>query len=374
MEGNKGLAWMFGDLVGSRPYAIIVLIILLSALAQYGNSMLKQKVEDNSDMIPDTYDEISSLNKISDEFGGVKSGNMVVEIEPVVGGSNEVRDVREPKVMEYVRLLAENAALVESVESAASAADMVEVEGRIPHSIQSIKDALAKNPQSQTYVSSDYTMTLVKLSLMPDAVDEEVYDDMTRVVESTPAPAGVKASLSGDFATSTSMHRTLSPDMARTSMFSMVGILFIIIMMFRSLRYGLTSLTAIIFGVTWTFGLMGLLGWEVTNVTSGGASMIMGIGIDFGIQIVSRFRIELRKLKIREAMAETVRVVAMPMGTTTIAALIGFQAMSMGELKVLSDLGRMMSIGVLCCMIAALTVVTSALVLGEKYLGKKEEK
>ncbi|MBU0762159.1 MAG: MMPL family transporter, partial [Candidatus Altiarchaeota archaeon] len=106
------------------------------------------------------------------------------------------------------------------------------------------------------------------------------------------------------------------------------------------------------------------------NVTSGGASMIMGIGIDFGIQVTSRFRIEARNRRnLPAAMAETIRAVTMPMGTTTLAALIGFRAMSMGELKVLSDLADMMSLGVLCCMLAAITLVPALLVLGDKYLG-----
>ncbi len=45
----------------------------------------------------------------------------------------------------------------------------------------------------------------------------------------------------------------------------------------------------------------------------------------------------------------------------------------MGELKVLADIGAMMSYGTLSCMIAALTVVPVGLVWGEKIFGKKGE-
>jgi len=217
-------------------------------------------------------------------------------------------------------------------------------------------------------------MALIKLDFMPSMDEEGVFMDLEQVLESTPAPPGLETGLNGEFAIGTAIRRNMQNDMSRTSMASLFGILCVIIILFRSIRYGLTSLSAIIFGVSWSFGLMGLMGMTISNMTSGASSMIMGIGIDFGIQVTSRFRIELKEKGLSKAMAETVKVVSVPMGTTTLAALIGFRAMSMGELKVLSDIGTMMSYGTLACMIAALTVVPVALVWGEKIFGKKNKK
>ncbi|MFC2162056.1 MMPL family transporter [Candidatus Altiarchaeota archaeon] len=362
----------YGRFIGEHPFRMILIVIMISAAAQYGNSIIEQAIQDNSDMIPATYDAIWAMNVIGDEFGGVQSGSIVIELEPSEKNSIEARDVREPEVIAYALLLADKAERLTSVVSARSPADIVMQDGRVPQSKRTIINKLKDNPQSGSYVSEDYSMAIIRLDFIDGLKAEEVYDDLSQIVSSTPAPSGVKATPNGGFAVETAMQRGMGPDMSRTSQMSMIGILFVIIMLFKSIRYGLTSLTAIIFGVMWTFGLMGLLGWEVTNVTSGGASMIMGIGIDFGIQVTSRFRLELKKSRIAKAMAETVRVVALPMGTTTTAALIGFQAMSMGELKVLSELGRMMSLGVLCCMISAMTIVTLMLVLGEKYIAKKK--
>src|SRR5450756_404718 len=95
--------------------------------------------------------------------------------------------------------------------------------------------------------------------------------------------------------------------------------------------------------------------------------MIMGIGIDFGIQLVTRYRLELQNLSTlnghhpqfqlgpREAMEVTLNNVIIPMLTTTLAALIGFQAMTLGRLTFLGDMGTMMSYGVAASMIAAIT-------------------
>ena len=61
----------------------------------------------------------------------------------------------------------------------------------------------------------------------------------------------------------------------------------------------------------------------------------------------------------------------MPMATTTLAALIGFQAMSLGELTVMADMGTMMSYGIACCFLAAITIVPAILVIGERLTNKE---
>ncbi|MCK4731663.1 MAG: MMPL family transporter, partial [Methanophagales archaeon] len=55
-----------------------------------------------------------------------------------------------------------------------------------------------------------------------------------------------------------------------------------------------------------------------------------------------------------------------PMCITTIAAVIGFESLSLGKLTTMADMGTMMAVGVVFCMIAALTVVPAVLVLFER--------
>jgi predicted RND superfamily exporter protein len=94
--------------------------------------------------------------------------------------------------------------------------------------------------------------------------------------------------------------------------------------------------------------------------------MIMGIGIDFGIQVTKRFRYELQIRKKEEAMVNTLSNVFYPMCITTLAAVIGFKCLALGKLPVMADMGTMMATGVVFCMIAALTVVPAILVLFER--------
>jgi predicted RND superfamily exporter protein len=171
------------------------------------------------------------------------------------------------------------------------------------------------------------------------------------------------------------MQKSIGPDMAKTSMYSLIGILVIILVLFRSIKYGFTPMSTIIFGTIWAMGFVGFIGMGMSSQTSGVLSMIMGIGIDFGIQVVTRYRFELLNIPAlkelhpdldigpKDSMAVTLNNVIIPMFTTTLAALIGFQAMSLGKLTFLGDMGTIMSYGVAASMVAAITIVPALIII-----------
>jgi len=160
------------------------------------------------------------------------------------------------------------------------------------------------------------------------------------------------------------MQRLAQETMQKTSIASISAIIILLIVLFASVRFGLTPLLTILCGSIWTYGILVLAGYEISPQTSGVLSMIMGIGIDFGIQVAKRFRYELQFAAKRDAMRETVSSVFLPMCITTIAAIIGFQSLSLvSRLPFMSEMGTMMSLGVACCMLAALTVVPATLLL-----------
>ena len=227
--------------------------------------------------------------------------------------------------------------------------------------------AVKMNP-FKYYVSGDYTTSVIRINLaeMSREKKDEFVDELERVVRETEKPAGLELKVTGEPVIARELKKQVLPTMRKTSTFSLICIFAIVCLLFLSLRYGIISLLAIGFGVAWVYGTLGLLGIPINPTMSGGISMIMGIGIDFGIQVVNRFRQERKKHGIEEAMEITLSNVFTPMLVTTLAALIGFRAMSLGKLTLLGDLGNMMSLGVLFCLIAAISVVPSALVISEK--------
>ncbi len=351
-----------------RPFIVLVLVVLLTLSAIQMAGTIQTKKTEPRDFLPKDVGAIGTLFAVEDEFGSTNIVYYVVELDPQYTGSNEVSDVRDPKVLLYVNQLSDIALHTQDVLEVTSTASVLRNinGGRLPQSRRDVLELSYKNGLLDSYVSRDYTLALVRVKTTDNVDLENLERELEKIITQVPEPPGIKTSLGGSVMESRVMEKTIGPDMAKTSLYSLIGILAIILLLFRSIKYGFTPMTTIIFGSIWAMGYVGLIGMGLTSQTSGVLSMIMGIGIDFGIQVVTRYRLELPGKSPEEAMGVSLNNVIIPMSTTTLAALIGFEAMSLGKLTFLADMGTMMSYGVVASMLAAITVVPALIIIFDK--------
>ncbi len=225
------------------------------------------------------------------------------------------------------------------------------------------------NPFKQ-YISDDYCLTVVRIQheIMDEKQFNDFIDDLESIIDENERPVGITVNTFSYNIFFKELQEQIMPIMAGTSISALLAILVVVVLLFFSIRYGLISLLAIGFGLIWAIGVQSFAGIEMTLVTSAGIAMIMGVGIDFGIQIVTRFREELKNHDLEYALSETMIHIIGSMTITTCTILLGFRAMTMGRILFISGLADMFSIGVLTCFAAAITIIPTALVLSEKYL------
>ncbi|NMG83117.1 MAG: MMPL family transporter [Methanosarcinales archaeon] len=358
----------YAHFVAHHPYLILLFVILLSSFAFVMMSTVTTEKTDLKDYLPEDIEAIATLFDIEDKFGSVDSIYIVIEVDPAYSGSDEIRDLRDPQVLRYVEQISQLVRHTEDVIEVSSASTTIKSinDGRLPQSLRKVRELTSKNGLLDGYISDDYTMSLVKIRLIDTDADlENIEVELGKIIQSTPHPAGIKVSLGGQTMEEQAMEKSIKPDMKRTSTYSLIGILIVVLVLFRSPKYGFIPLTTILFGTLWAMGYVGLTGMGLSSNTSGVISMIMGIGIDFGIQVTTRYRFERAHQLPPDAMELTLRKVIVPMLTTTLAALIGFQAMSMGQLTFMGDMGTMMSYGVAACMVAASTAVPSLILIAD---------
>ncbi len=361
----KSLIERYSRFVTSRPFIVLIAVILVSAFAVIMAGAIQVKSTEQRDFLPNDVEVMNTLFKIEDEFGSTNMVFLVVEIDPQYAGSDEVQDVRDPVAIRYMDRLSDLALHTEDVIEVSSPASALKSlnNGKLPQSLREIQDSTGKNGLFDRYFSRDYTLALVRIQTTDDVDLNNLEDELSKILEEVPSPPGINAQLGGSVLEGQVMSKSIGPDMARTSMYSLIGILIVILVLFRSIKYGFTPMTTIVFGSLWAMGYVGLIGMGLTSQTSGVLSMIMGIGIDFGIQVVTRYRLELEGRSSQEAMTISLNNIIVPMSTTTLAALIGFQAMSLGKLTFLADMGTIMAYGVVASMLAAITVVPALIVI-----------
>jgi uncharacterized protein len=359
----------YARLITNHPYLTIILVLIVCGISMSLAKNIKNVNQDYNDMLPSDLPVIEALDIIKDNFGGSDSAMIAIEIDNSKG---QIYDIRDPEAIRYIDILTKMSATIENVQSVSSASSILRVlnDNVLPQSKREIIGLTENNTIMQQYINKDYTLALVKLSLTDDYDEEEMANEIQRVIDEIKAPAGLKSSVAGETMASPVVLKQIGPDMAKTSNFSLILLIIILVIMLRSVYYVLSPMITLGIGVILAFGYLGLIKMNMSPATSGVISMIMGVGIDFSIQTVVRFRQEMKDKDPRQAMVITVRNIFVPMLTTTLAALIGFRAMSFGKLTLMEQMGSIMSYGITACFIAAVTILPAFLVAGE-YIKRK---
>lgn len=361
----------YARLISDRPFAFLVAMVAITVFLAAGASSVETVEQSNEDLLPDTIDSVSAFEVIGAEFGqggGGSTYTILFETDPDHPNSTEIRDVRDPKLMTYLERVSNDLYSMKEVVTVSSAADLVED----PSTLRDVSRQLQQSPRSEQFVSDDYTFTIMRVSTT-DLSQEEQQEMAERIQTSTrinEKPSGIETGFTGDVFINQAFQEQSNSTMSTTSAISLVGVLVIVILLFRSVTSGLTSLLALIFGIVAGFGIYGWLGLNMSPATSGAVSMGMGIAIDFGIQIVSRYREERKDSDITAALSETLAGVLNPMTIALVAAVIGFTSLSFGRITFLSDMGTMLTLTTLCAYIGALTLIPVSLVLYDRHGSK----
>ncbi|MFH1364736.1 MAG: MMPL family transporter [Candidatus Aenigmatarchaeota archaeon] len=361
----------YSHFVSYHTKIVLAIVILATILLSIGSSFVGTKYMETRDIIPENLEVIQAFELLESNFGSDTTIMIAIELDPEYQGSDEIRDVRDPRVLKYMNLLTELAESNSRVAIASSGASILKDMngGVLPQSEREINKLFMNNPLLDMYIGSKYEIAVIRMSLVDVENNDdnvEIVADMQEIVDETPQPPGLTVNVAGELAVGPIITDLVSPDMERILAVSFMGIIIVSFLVFFSIRYGIPPILVIFLGIAWATGIIGFAGLNFSAETSGTLSMIMGIGIDFGIQITNRFRDEVKKLIPQKAMEATMNSVFMPMFTTTLAALIGFRAMSWGQLTFFGEFGDIMTYGVVACFLVAITLVPVSLIYMEK--------
>jgi predicted RND superfamily exporter protein len=126
----------------------------------------------------------------------------------------------------------------------------------------------------------------------------------------------------------------------------------------------LIALTPLVVGIAWTMGTLELVFDSLNLFTAMMMLVLLGLGIDFSIHIISRFREELRLRQDLEAACEvtfTTSGVAVIIGALTTA--LAFLTLMVGETQGVFEFGAATGLGVGLTLIAIFVTLPSLLVL-----------
>ena len=133
--------------------------------------------------------------------------------------------------------------------------------------------------------------------------------------------------------------------------------------MFRSWVAGLINIIPIGMVMIFSFGLLGLLNIPLEIGKSLTASMVIGIGVDYTIHFLNKYRV-----KVREGMRTAEQITAATMATSGKAIFFNALVVIGGFLVFLTSnfrpnfyLGAMLSLNMVACLLVSMTVLPTIL-------------
>ena len=139
---------------------------------------------------------------------------------------------------------------------------------------------------------------------------------------------------------------------------SSIAVGIIVALLMKSVFLGLISLVPLVFTVIINFGTMGFAGLPLDAVTSIIASIAIGIGVDYAIHYISRYRLELEAghdtvTALNRTGASAGRAIVF----NALALVIGFLVLVFSHFRAISVFGFLISATMIVSSLAALVVI-----------------
>jgi predicted RND superfamily exporter protein len=141
-------------------------------------------------------------------------------------------------------------------------------------------------------------------------------------------------------------------DGLRATLLTILVVLLFLWLDFRSLKLALMAMIPLIAGGFWMVGMMKTFGMMFTMVNLMGIPMIVGIGIDDGVHLLHRYRIE-GFTKTPVVLKSTGKAIMI----TSLTTMAGFGSLMLAEYRGFVSLGALLVLGVFACFITTVLLL-----------------
>ncbi|MFT4623263.1 MAG: hydrophobe/amphiphile efflux-3 (HAE3) family protein [Myxococcota bacterium] len=365
-DGDAGmlerlLAGLAGRVV-ARPLPILLVVLTGTVLIATG--MTRIQVDTNPiNYYPPAAPVAQNAARINASFGGS------TELSVLVTG-----DIQDPEVMAGIDALGQAMRAQEGVGFTSSIADVMRkmskalLGGDGPGTMPDTHDALAQyfllysmngDPEDlERMVDFEYEHALVTARISSLGTAE-----IAKIVRATEAwldehPVGESTKVSGFGPVFVDLVDAVVEGQAISLSLSLVLVFVLVSFTFRSLGAGLYALVPLLMAMPLLFGGMGYLGIELNIVTAMLSSIMVGVGVDYTIHFLWRYREERRAGHDPEnAVFRTLTTSGRGIVFNALSVVVGFSVLLVSNFLPVQFFGFLVVVSIGGCLIGALVVL-----------------
>ena len=146
----------------------------------------------------------------------------------------------------------------------------------------------------------------------------------------------------------------MSKDGKKATYLAIIAVFLVLLLDFRSLKYALVGMVPLIFGAIWMTGIMEISGLQFTMMNILAVPLIIGIGIDDGVHILHRWKMEKNLDIVYRSTGKAILL-------TSLTTMLGFGSLWFATYRGLGSMGIALFIGVGTCFLATLFIIPAIL-------------
>ena len=375
------------------PWAVIATIIVISAFF-FMQMKQNSRMETNLDKYMPQQHPAFVFSNEAEEWFGINDG-IIVALENKNGVFNtETLDTLKQLTKQLQKMDEIDKADVTSLYTADNIVGSeygMEVKRffrnvpKSPETLLSLKQDVLKNEMIYgRLVSTDQTVTVVIAEIKDDKFTQEFYEELLALVHSYETD-NIKMHVAGRPIVEGTMALLGPADMKKMVPVVLLVITLVLLLMLRSVKSTLLTMSVVFFSTLWAFGIMAFSGVPIYAVSTMIPVMLIAIGVADGIHLYSHlqlFLIEKPNATKKEAISNMIHNMWKPVIMTSVTTAIGFISLLTSEVYPIKYFGIFTAFGVLMAMIFSLVLIPAGIMIfglpkikkGKKSAHKNEEK
>jgi hydrophobe/amphiphile efflux-3 (HAE3) family protein len=367
------------DMIVNHPRAILRTALIALVIISSGAVLLRINTNQET-FFPKNHPVRQASERINSGFGGSQTISVMIK-----------GDIRDPVLMKSIDNLTTSLEHEKGVGSVFSISQVIREMSKAIYSgtesgydkIPDTREAIAQmfelyymsgGEDLRQLINTENTSAhiLVKLSDPENAIIRHVEGKIDELTRDFPGKVtvGGYAVIMADFA------RHVIKGQVYSIIFAILSVLILLTIIFRSFRGGLTGTVPLVASIAVLFGSMGWAHIALDAATALLSSIMIGIGVDFTIQYIWCFNLQINKgLSYPEAIRTAMLTIGRSIIINALSVGAGFSALILSGFQSIRFFGYLVIISIGSCLLGALIVVPAILMrFRPRFIGFETDK
>ena len=357
---------------------LFFLILMLITTIFYAGTKYVYTVSSFEKVLPNDVSSVKGAKLLRDNVLGQDGIVVMLKVNDNSNLFNQPSTVLNTQVFNYLDHLTQELKKDSNTVLIFSPSDLIKAynRGKIPITNEELEELLNKNRELKRYlnmyISPDKKMIIMIITTDLTNDDEALaryFNKVKKIISDLGQPSGFKIELTGSPSIQQRLSELIQRDQKVTQWVSTVLVFLVTALTFRSILAAIIPILIVTVANIWLSGFMGYFDIPLSTLAAGVAALVIGIGIDYAIHFMTRFKLERRRFRaIKEAVEESLSNTGSSLAITAAATIGAFLAFNIGEMPEMGKFGNLMALGILFSLILSLSLLPILLIWEERII------